>query len=142
MKKPKLPNPTGGRSVSEWIGKTPDTKIPDHVKLRIFRREKGRCHLTGAKIKPTDSYQFEHKIPLNEQGKNREANIFPALTEPHKKKTAQEVARRAKADAVAKKHLGIKEPPIKPLEGPGFRATKKPIFVSRHPPLEPRELFK
>ena len=39
-----------GRAVEEWIGKTPDSKVPDRVKLRIWERECGRCHLSGRKI--------------------------------------------------------------------------------------------
>ena len=41
-----------GRSVPEWIGKTPDSAIPNAVKLRIWFREGGRCHVTGAIIRP------------------------------------------------------------------------------------------
>ena len=34
------------RSVPEWIGKTPDQKVPDRVKVRIFDREGGVCHIS------------------------------------------------------------------------------------------------
>lgn len=97
------------RSVPEWIGKTPDTKIPDHVKLRIFDRENGRCYLSGRKIMPGDKYDFDHRIALvNWSGDghgNRESNIFPALRDKHREKTRLDVAEKAKTYAVRSKHV-------------------------------------
>lgn len=96
------------RSVPEWIGKTDDAKIPPRVKLRIFEREGGICHLTGVKIQPGDEWDADHKIPLILGGEHRESNLFPALREAHRKKTKTEMAVKAKIAAVRKKHLGIK----------------------------------
>jgi 5-methylcytosine-specific restriction protein A len=102
------------RAVPEWIGKTEDTKIPDHVKLRIWAREGGRCHITGRKIMPGDAYDWEHKIALalwtGDGHGNRESNIAPALRAKHREKTKQDVALKAKSDRVRKKHLGIRPP--------------------------------
>lgn len=95
------------RSVPEWIGKTDDAKIPPRVKLRIFEREGGICHLTGVKIQPGDEWDADHKIPLILGGEHRESNLFPALREAHRKKTKTEMAVKAKIAAVRKKHLGI-----------------------------------
>ena len=103
-----------GRSVPEWIGKSPDSKIPDHVKLRIWAREEGRCWITGRKIMPGDAFDWEHKIALSlwtgEGHGNRESNIAPALRDKHKLKTKQDVATKAKSDRVRKKHIGIRKP--------------------------------
>lgn len=96
-----------GRSVPEWVGASPDSPIPDRVKLRIWEREKGECHISGRKIQPGDSYEFEHEIPLSRGGENRETNIRLALTEPHKEKSAEERDLNAVADRKRKKHLGI-----------------------------------
>ena len=52
------------RSTEEWVGKTDDAKIPDRVKLRIWLREQGRCHLTGRRILPSDKFEYEHVIEL------------------------------------------------------------------------------
>lgn len=102
------------RTVPEWIGKSDDSKIPDHVKLRIWAREDGRCYLTGAKIRPGDKYEFEHVIALalwtGEGHGNRESNIRLALKEAHKAKTASDRKVQAKSDRVRKKHLGIRKP--------------------------------
>jgi 5-methylcytosine-specific restriction endonuclease McrA len=97
------------RSVPEWIGKTDDAKIPPRVKLRIFEREGGICHLTGVKIQPGDEWDADHKIPLILGGEHRESNLFPALREAHRKKTAVEMSVKSKIARVKKKHLGIKD---------------------------------
>lgn len=95
------------RSVPEWIAKHDDQKIPDRVKLRIWARCGGRCHLTGRKIMPGDARDFEHIVSLRNGGQHRESNIALALRAPHREKTAQEAADGAKADRIAKKHAGI-----------------------------------
>jgi 5-methylcytosine-specific restriction protein A len=103
------------RSVPEWIGKTPDSKIPDRVKLRIWEREGGRCYLTGKKIRPGDKYDFEHVVAIalwtGEGHGNRESNIRLALKAPHKVKSAEDRAIQAKSDRIRKKHLGIRPTP-------------------------------
>lgn len=50
-------------------------------------------------------------------GANVEDNLWPVLDEPHRAKTAQDVAEKAKVAAVAKKHLGIKSDKKSPLAG-------------------------
>lgn len=97
------------RSVDEWIGKNPDQKVPPRVRLRIFDRENGICHLTGRKIDPVrDEWDLDHKVSLILGGQHRESNLFPALKEPHRKKTAVEVKIKSKIARTRKKHLGIK----------------------------------
>lgn len=99
-----------GRSVEEWIGATPDAKIPPRVKLRVFEAHGGRCHLTGRKINPGDQWDCDHILALCNGGEHRESNLAPALREEHRKKTAEDVKMRAKADRVRKRHLGIYQP--------------------------------
>lgn len=96
------------RAVEEWIGKTDDSKVPPRVRLRVFERENGICHLTGAKIKPGDQWDLDHRVALILGGEHRESNLFPALVEAHRKKTATEVAVKSKIARTRKKHLGIK----------------------------------
>lgn len=95
------------RSVEEWIGATPDSAIPERVKLRIWEREGGRCYLTKKKILPGDAYEFEHVIALSCGGENRESNIRLALKDKHREKTAADRNTSAKLDRIAKKHRGI-----------------------------------
>ncbi|RWF41621.1 MAG: HNH endonuclease, partial [Mesorhizobium sp.] len=42
---PMIDDPNGGRSVKEWIGKTPDSVPPATVRARIFLRADGICHI-------------------------------------------------------------------------------------------------
>lgn len=98
------------RQVEEWIGKTPDTPAPPRVRLRVFERHKGICYLSGRKIGAGDKWQLEHPQALINGGENRESNLAPALVEPHKAKTAEDVKQKAKNDRVRKRHLGIKKP--------------------------------
>lgn len=98
------------RETKEWIGASDDAKIPDRIKLRIWVREQGRCYLTGAQIRPGDKYQFEHKVALCNGGQHRESNIFLALDDPHKDKTAEDRAQKERDDRIIKRHAGIKKP--------------------------------
>jgi len=98
-----------GRSVAEWIGKTPDAKPPPRVLLRILRRHKGKCYLTHVEIRDGDEWDAEHILALEDGGENRESNLAPALKAPHKVKSAEERKRRAKADAASKAAFGIKK---------------------------------
>lgn len=98
------------RSTGEWIGTTDDQKVPPRVRLRIFEREGGICHLTGQKIQPGDEWDLEHKVALILGGQHRETNLFPALREPHRRKTAMEMKVKSKIARVKKKHLGIAKP--------------------------------
>lgn len=99
-----------GRATDEWIGKTPDSAIPPRVRLRVFERYGGKCYLSGRKIRPGEPWEIEHVIALCNGGEHRESNMAPALTEPHKAKTAKDVALKAKVDRTRKKHLGIHKP--------------------------------
>jgi len=102
----RLPDPHGGRSIAEWIGKTPDSKIPGEVQTRIFLRAGGICHISKRKIMVGDAWQLEHVKPLSMGGEHRESNLAPALADPHREKSAKEATDRAKADRIARKHLG------------------------------------
>lgn len=126
------------RSVSEWEGKSHDSKIPDRVKLRIWLRDGGRCHLTGRRIMPGDKFEYEHVIELCNGGRHAESNIKLALKgKEHKAKTAAALKQRARSDAAVKRHAGIRKPsrmagskdsPIKmTFNGPVWRATGEPV---------------
>jgi 5-methylcytosine-specific restriction protein A len=95
------------RRTPEWIGKTEDSAIPPRVRLRVFEAHNGMCYLTGRKITAADKWDVDHVVALCNGGDNRESNLAPALREEHKKKTAQDVATKAKDRRVRSKHLGI-----------------------------------
>lgn len=128
-----------GRSVPLWEGKTPDAKIPDRVRLRIWIREGGRDYLTGALIRPGEPYEYEHVIALCNGGKHREDNIrLVKKGKAHKEKTARDLKQRVRGDKAAKRYAGIKKPsrmvgskdsPIKMTiqHGPVWRDTGLPV---------------
>lgn len=113
-----------GRSVEEWIGKTPDEQPPPRVRLRVFERYKGVCYRSKVKIQVGDAWQCDHVLSLTLGGENRESNLAPILTEAHKAKTREDVAMKSKAYRVRAKHLGVKRKSGRKLQGPGFDKTR------------------
>ena len=125
MKAPMIDNPFGGRSVPEWRGKTPDTKVPDRIRDRVFARAKGICHLSGAKIQAGQRWDVEHIRPLALGGEHRETNMAPALVEPHREKTAEEKTAISKADRIRRKANGTWPKSKTPLRSRGFPPTRE-----------------
>ena len=130
------------RTVPEWMGKTPDSKVPARVRLRIFNRYEGRCYLSGREIRPGDAWELEHRTALILGGEHRESNLAPVLPEFHKAKSASEMKVKAKTDAVRKKHLGIKRPK-QSIQSRGFerkeRVQKLPLPIRARPMFQPKE---
>lgn len=98
-----------GRSTEEWIGATPDTPVPPRVRDRQFLRDGGICQCgCGTKIRPGDKWDTDHKVAIINGGENRESNLTTLLAGHHKKKTADDVAEKAKVARIRMKHNGIK----------------------------------
>lgn len=120
--------PTNGRSVEEWVGKTPDSVPPAHVRLRIFERHGGICHIAKRKIMAGEAWDLEHVKPLWQalpgENLNRESNLRPALKEKHREKTAEEATMRAKERRMREKHLGIYPKSKRPLKSRGFESSR------------------
>lgn len=116
-----------GRSVDEWIGASPDAKVPARVRARIFLREEGRCHLSGRKITAADEWDLDHRTPLSMGGEHRESNLFPAIRDKHREKTAAEAGPRAKADRVRLKHIGAWPKTKRPLRSRGFGPSRQAV---------------
>lgn len=123
MSKPRLPGVFGGRSVEEWIGKTPDSIPPDRVKDRIFLRYDGRCYLTGRKLRKGE-YDFDHIDKLDGRGENRESNIAPVYRPAHREKTARENSEDDKADRIRRKTNGTWKRKGRKLQSRGFPKTR------------------
>lgn len=114
--KPRMVQIAGRRAVNEWIADHPDQDIPKRVKVRIWERCEGRCHITGAKIDAVrDQFDFEHIRRLADDGEHRELNIALALRIPHRAKTARENSDGAKADRARLKHMGLWKKSKRPL---------------------------
>jgi 5-methylcytosine-specific restriction enzyme A len=125
-----------GRSVEEWVGKTPDSVPPPHVRLRIFDRYNGCCYLSGRKIQPSDKWDLDHIKRLEDGGLNIESNLAPALRDKHIEKTAEETARGKKADRSRKAHLGIRIVPSRPMQSPPPTRTEKTAKRVRREPVQ------
>jgi 5-methylcytosine-specific restriction protein A len=123
------------RSVEEWIGKTPDTAIPPRVKLRIFERAGGRCHISGRLIRAGERWDAEHIIALCNGGEHRETNLAPALTALHRGKTALDVAEKSMVYRKRAKHLGI-TPKRQKIQSRGFARSAPQHTATR--PIERR----
>ncbi len=121
------------RSLPEWIGRTPDSKIPDRVKLRVRERENDVCYLSGRKITASDQVDYDHRIALinwtGEGHGNRESNIFPVIRAKHREKTREDVAEKAASARVRKKHLGIRPEPT--MRSAGFAPRPKQHSATR-----------
>lgn len=112
------------RSVPEWIGASPDAKVPPRVRLRIFEAHGGICHLSKRKITPADKWDLDHIVALANGGEHRESNLAPALRDKHREKTAEDVAIKAKGAAVRARHLGIAKPKSR-IQSAGFQRSPK-----------------
>ena len=109
-----------GRTIPEWIGSSPDAKVPTRVRLRVFEAHQGRCYLSGRKINAGDAWELEHVKPLHLGGENRESNMAPALVQAHREKSARELTAKAKADRIRAKHLGVYPPAKQKIRSRGF----------------------
>lgn len=97
-----------GRSVPEWIGKTPDSKIPPRVRMRVFERFNGVCYLSGRKIAAGEIWDCDHIRALVNGGEHRESNLAPALQDKHRAKTADDVREKSVVSRKALAHRGIR----------------------------------
>ena len=118
------------RAVTEWIGRSPDTPIPPRVKLRVFDRHGGICHLSGRKIMPGEPWDCDHIVALINGGENRESNLAPALRDKHRKKTAEDVREKSRVASRRQSFLGIKSK-RKRIQSAGFRKAGPQRSASR-----------
>lgn len=116
------------RSVPLWSSTNPDAKVPPRVRLRIFEREGGRCWISGRKIMVGDKWDLDHKVALCNGGTHSEDNLFPALKDKHKAKTAADVREKSDVARKRQKHLGIKTNTGRKIQSRGFDKTKTRKF--------------
>lgn len=118
------------RTVTEWIGKTDDAKIPPRVRLRIFERHHGICHLSGRKIASGEPWDCDHVVALVNGGSHRESNLAPALRDKHREKTKADVAEKATVYRKRLAHLGIR-PKKRQIQSRGFEPRPAQRTASR-----------
>lgn len=84
------------------------SKLSKKQRLSVFVKHEGRCYLCDQMIRPGDTWEVEHILPVGLGGDNSEENLRPAHTKCHKPKTAEDVGKMRKADRVRAKHFGAK----------------------------------
>lgn len=109
------------RTVPEWIGKTDDAAIPPRVRLRVFERAHGICHLSGRRIAAGEPWDCDHIVALVNGGEHREANLAPALRDKHREKTALDVREKSIVRRKRMKSIGIAPKKGRPF--PGSKAS-------------------
>jgi len=124
------------RSVSEWVGRNDDAKIPDRVRQRIFDQDGGVCHWCKQPIKVGESWQADHVIALINGGRHSESNLAPIHKIPcHIEKSGQDVATKSKIAKVRARHTGVKQPDGN-LKSAGFPSSPKPPRISTKQPVQ------
>jgi 5-methylcytosine-specific restriction endonuclease McrA len=103
------PVPFTGRSVEEWKGKTPDTPVPDRVRVRVFDREEGRCHCCRRLIRTGEHWTLEHRKAMINGGENRENNLCLTCDWCLSEKNAADVAEKSTVYGKRLKHILPKE---------------------------------
>jgi 5-methylcytosine-specific restriction protein A len=108
------------RTVKEWVGKTDDTAIPPHVRLRVLLRFDRKCQECGVEI-DAKRWICDHRTALINGGENRETNLGPIHEACDKTKTAADVGLKSIVYRKAAKHAGICLRKGRPM--PGSRAS-------------------
>lgn len=115
-------DPDSGRSVPEWIGKTPDTDPPRHVKLRVLRRFHNKCDGCGTEIRSGVPWTCDHAHALVNGGQNRESNLRPICNKVClQPKNASDVAEKSQTYRKRAANYGIPKRTSRPM--PGSRAS-------------------
>lgn len=109
------------RSLPEWIGKTDDSAVPPHVRLRVFQRFGGICQECTVKI-VGKRWICDHRKALINGGENRESNLGPIHEACDRNiKTPRDVAEKSAVYRTQMSHYGLKKPKGRPM--PGSRAS-------------------
>ena len=98
------------RTTPEWIGATPDTRPPPHVRMRVLCRYHGRCAKCTRDLKQ-NRWDCDHIVALCNGGLNVESNLRPLCITPcHSDKTLADRRIKTTADRAQKRDFGIRKP--------------------------------
>lgn len=131
------------RSVKEWVGPNDDAMPPPRVRLRIYDRAGGTCHICNLPIKPGETWHADHVKALIEGGENRETNLAPAHAHCNLAKANGEKTRKAKVARTRKKHIRVVEAKQSIQSSPFARSEKAARRASKtpKPSLPPRLIY-
>lgn len=80
------------------------------MRVRVFERAGGVCHLCKSKITVGDAWEVDHILALALGGADAESNFAPAHKKCHQRKSAVDVGMIRKADRQRAAHIGAKGP--------------------------------
>lgn len=72
---------------------------------RIFAANGGKCHRCGRKLGPSDDYDIDHIIALENGGTDDDGNLAPCCEWCHVEKTADDHATAGHARRAYTKHV-------------------------------------
>ena len=100
------------------------------MRIRIFDRAQGVCHLCGVKIAVGEAWEADHVKALWCGGEDDERNMAPAHVDCHATKSRGDAAPKAKADRQRANHIGATHPPAKKIESRGFARFARPSKIA------------
>lgn len=100
------------------------------MRVRIFDRAHGVCHLCKLKIAIGEAWDADHVKPLWAGGEDHERNMAPAHVFCHMMKSTADAAPKAKADRQRANHLGVTNAPAKRIESRGFAKVVRPSKIA------------
>lgn len=110
-------------------------------RLRIWEAHSGRCCLCGQKIDGSrEKWTVEHIRALGLGGEDDDSNCAPAHETCRREKDKADVAMIAKAKAMKRVHIGIKNPGPKIKSAP-FPKTEKAMKRQPKQQLPPRKIY-
>lgn len=99
------------RTIPPWQGKTPDSRIPARVRVRVFQAQDGCCAVCRRKMAVAgEPFEVDHITPLVLGGENAEQNLRALCGPCHKAKTAGDVKQKATEARKRAKSLGVHRP--------------------------------
>lgn len=120
-----------GRTVKEWVGKSPDEAVPPRVRVRVFTRKDGRCGECTRKIAAGEGWICEHLVALINGGQNRESNLGVTCLWCKPEKDAADVAVKSKTYDMRRKHIGVKPDRPGPLSKEYRRAVLERVAAQQ-----------
>lgn len=88
---------------------TPRRHMSATRRARVFESAGGLCHLCGQRIQAGQTWEVEHVRALGLLGTDDDSNLAPAHKSCHAPKTADDVARMAKAFRQRVRHIGARQ---------------------------------